>query len=76
MKMTGASISDAARSAALVAADAGGKEITMAHVIQGIHRQYKWRARLLRPQDLRCHGLAKLTDRLAALVKPQRPVNR
>jgi hypothetical protein len=74
--MTGASISAAARSAALLAADAGGKEITMAHVIQGIHRQYKREARLLRPQELGCQGLSKLTDRVAALEKPQRPVNR
>jgi hypothetical protein len=54
--MTGASISDAARSAALLTADAGGKEITMVHVIQGIHRQYKREARLLRPEELGCHA--------------------
>jgi hypothetical protein len=55
-----ASISDAVLTAALLAADAGGKEITMVHVIHGIHRQYKREARLLRPQELGCHaGLAE-----------------
>jgi hypothetical protein len=56
LEMTGASISAAARTAALLAADAGGKEITMVHVIQGIHRQYKREARLLRPEELGCHA--------------------
>jgi hypothetical protein len=41
---------------ALLAADAGGKEITMVHVIQGIHRQYKREACLLWPQELGCHA--------------------
>jgi hypothetical protein len=28
----------------------------MVHVIQGIHRQYKREARLLRPEELGCHA--------------------
>jgi hypothetical protein len=56
LEMTGASISDAARTAALLAADAGGNVITMAHVIQGIRRQYNREARLLRPEELGRHA--------------------
>jgi hypothetical protein len=56
LDMTGAAISDAARTAALLAADAGGKVITMAHVIQGIRRQYNREARLLRPEEFGRHA--------------------
>jgi len=56
LEMTGASISDAARTAALLAADAGGKVITMAHVTQGIRRQYNREARLFRPEELGRHA--------------------
>ena len=52
LDMTGASISGAARIAALLAADAGSQAITTAHVVQGIRRQYAQEARLLRPEDL------------------------
>ena len=56
LEMTGASIRDAARMAALLAADGGAKKITMTHVIQGIRRQYNREARLLRPEDLGRHA--------------------
>ena len=56
LEMTGASISGAARTAVLLAADAGGKVITMTHVIQGIRRQYNREARLLRPEELGRHA--------------------
>ena len=56
LEMTGASIRDAARTAALLAADAGAKVITMTHVIKGIRRQYNREARLLRPEDLGRHA--------------------
>ena len=56
LEMTGASIRDAARMAALLAADGGAKMITMTHVIQGIRRQYNREARLLRPEELGRHA--------------------
>ena len=52
LDMTGASITGAARSAALLAADATSHVITMFHVVQGVRRQYDRDARLLRPEDL------------------------
>jgi ATPase family associated with various cellular activities (AAA)/Winged helix domain, variant len=52
LDMTGASISGAARTAALLAADAGTHVITTAHVVWGIQRQYDREARLLRPEEL------------------------
>jgi ATPase family associated with various cellular activities (AAA) len=52
LDMTGASISGAARAAALLAADAGSQVITAAHVVRGIRRQYAREARLLRPEEL------------------------
>jgi hypothetical protein len=52
LDMTGASISGAARAAALLAADAGGQFITTTHVARGIQRQYEREARLLRPEEL------------------------
>jgi hypothetical protein len=56
LDMTGASISGAARAAALLAADEGEQVITMAHVIRGIRRQYACEARLLRPEELGRHA--------------------
>lgn len=58
LDMTGASISGAARTAALLAADAGGQVITTAHVARGIRRQYEHEARLLRPEDLGAYAEA------------------
>jgi hypothetical protein len=52
LDMTGASISGAARAAALLAADAGSQVITTSHVVQGIRHQYNQEARLLRPEEL------------------------
>jgi hypothetical protein len=52
LDMTGASISGAARTAALLAADEADQVITTLHVVQGIRRQYERDARLLRPVDL------------------------
>ncbi len=52
LDMTGASITGAARSAALLAADSHWTEISMTHIVYGISRQYQREARLLRPDDL------------------------
>jgi hypothetical protein len=52
LDMTGASIAGAARSAALLAAQAADREITNGHVVCGVSRQYQRDARLLRPEDL------------------------
>ena len=52
LDMTGASISGAARTAALLAADGGEPSITMAHVVQAVRRQYDRDARLLNPAEL------------------------
>lgn len=52
LEMTGASITGAARSAALLAADPPGVEISMTHVVQGVRRQYQRDCRLLRPEEL------------------------
>ena len=54
--MTGASISGAARTAALLAADTRSEVITMTHVVRGIRRQYDREARLLRPEELGRHA--------------------
>jgi hypothetical protein len=56
LDMTGASISGAARAAALLAADAGSQVITTSHVVQGIRRQYAQEARLFRPEELGFHA--------------------
>ena len=50
--MTGAAIVGAARTAALLAADAASPAITAAHVVAGVSRQFQRDARLLRPGDL------------------------
>jgi AAA+ superfamily predicted ATPase len=52
LDMTGAAISSAARSAALLAADADRLLITAADVIGGVSRQYQRESRLLRSEDL------------------------
>jgi ATPase family associated with various cellular activities (AAA) len=52
LEMTGASISGAARSAALLAADSSSNEISMTQIIHGISRQYQRESRLLRPDEL------------------------
>jgi SpoVK/Ycf46/Vps4 family AAA+-type ATPase len=52
LDMTGASISGAARTAALLATDRGDPSITMAHVVQAVRRQYDRDSRLLNPADL------------------------
>ena len=52
LDMNGASISGAARSAVLLAADPPFTEISMTQIVQGISRQYQREARLLRPDEL------------------------
>jgi len=52
LDLTGAGIVAAARTAALLAADAGAQTITMSHAVQGVSRQYQREARVLRPADL------------------------
>jgi SpoVK/Ycf46/Vps4 family AAA+-type ATPase len=52
LDMTGAAIVGSARTAALLAADAGAETITMAHVIRGVARQFRREARILSTADL------------------------
>ena len=52
LDMTGASITGAARSAALLAAGPPVTEISMTQIIQGVRRQYQRDYRLLRPEEL------------------------
>jgi len=52
LDMTGASITAAARAAALSAADSESPAITMRHVVRGISRQFQREARLFRPSEL------------------------
>lgn len=52
LDMTGASITAAARAAALAAADINSPTITMRHVVKGISRQFQREARLFRPSEL------------------------
>jgi hypothetical protein len=56
LDLTGAGIVAAARTAALLAADAGTQTITMAHAVQGLSRQYQREARVLRRTDLGRHA--------------------
>jgi hypothetical protein len=56
LDMTGASITGAARSAALLAADSPSAEISMAHIVRGISRQYQRDCRLLRPEEFGQHA--------------------
>ena len=50
--LTGGGIVGAARTAALLAADAGGDTIEMSHIVRGLARQFKRESRLLTPADL------------------------
>jgi SpoVK/Ycf46/Vps4 family AAA+-type ATPase len=52
LDMTGASITAAARTAALAAAEETGASIAMRHVVRGVARQFQREARLLRPTEL------------------------
>jgi hypothetical protein len=61
LDMTGASITAAARAAALTAADQDSATIGMRHVVRGISRQFQREARLFRPSELGQHA-SLLTD--------------
>jgi AAA+ superfamily predicted ATPase len=52
LDMTGASITAAARAAALAAADTNSQSIRMHHVVRGVSRQFQREARLFRPSEL------------------------
>lgn len=52
LDMTGASITAAARAAALSAADTNIPAIGMRHIVKGISRQFQREARLFRPSEL------------------------
>ncbi|MCP4898064.1 MAG: ATP-binding protein [bacterium] len=52
LDMTGGSIVNSARTAALLAASQSGSEIDMVHVVRGVSRQYQREARLLQPAEL------------------------
>jgi hypothetical protein len=52
LDLTGAGIVGAVRTAALLAAGADAPRIEMAHVIEGVARQYRREARVLTPGDL------------------------
>jgi hypothetical protein len=52
LDLTGAAIVAAARTSALLAADANHDEIGMRHVVQAVARQYQREARVLRPTEL------------------------
>ncbi len=56
LDMTGSAIVTTARSAALLAADAGSSTISMADVIGSTSRQYRREARVLTASDLGCYG--------------------
>jgi hypothetical protein len=56
LDMTGASITAAARAAALTAADQDSSTIGMRHVVRGITRQFQREARLFRPSELGPHA--------------------
>jgi hypothetical protein len=57
LDMTGAAIVSSARTAALLAADAGSQAITMAHMVRATARQYRREARVLTPSELGSHGV-------------------
>jgi hypothetical protein len=57
LEMTGAAIVTSARTAALLAADAGSQAITMAHMIRATARQFRREARLLTPSELGSYGV-------------------
>jgi ATPase family associated with various cellular activities (AAA) len=52
LDMTGAAIVSTARSAALLAADAGSSTVSMADVVRATARQFRREARVLTPSDL------------------------
>jgi len=52
LDMTGAAIVSTARSAALLAADAGSSTVSMAEVVRATARQFRREARVLTPSDL------------------------
>ena len=52
LDLTGAGIVGAARTAALLAADAASETITIAHIVHAIARQYRREARLLTASEL------------------------
>jgi hypothetical protein len=56
LDMTGAGIVTSARTAALLAADAGSATITMADMVRATARQFRREARLLTPSELGPHG--------------------
>jgi AAA+ superfamily predicted ATPase len=56
LDMTGAAITNSARSAALIAASSDAETITAAHIIAAITRQFRREARVLSPADLGPYG--------------------
>jgi hypothetical protein len=56
LDMTGAAIVNAARTAALIAADSGCPAITMAHLVHATARQFRRESRVLTPSELGPHG--------------------
>ena len=56
LDMTGAAIVSAARTAALLAANENSLTISMAHVVNGIARQFRREARILTPTMLGCYA--------------------
>jgi ATPase family protein associated with various cellular activities (AAA)/winged helix domain-containing protein len=56
LDLTGGGIVGAARTAALLAADAGSAAIRMEHMVRGLARQFKREARLLTPAELGPHA--------------------
>jgi hypothetical protein len=56
LDMTGAAIVGAARTAALLAADAGAPSIGMAHMVHATARQFRREARVLTPAELGPYG--------------------
>lgn len=58
LDMTGAGISNAAHTAALLAASEGSPTITSQHIIEGISRQYHRESRILSPQELQAFNHA------------------
>jgi ATPase family associated with various cellular activities (AAA) len=56
LDLTGAGIVGSARTAALIAANAGSTSIDMAHVIRATARQFRREARVLTPSELGAYG--------------------
>lgn len=53
LELTGAGITAAARTAALLAADEGESEIAARHLVRAVRRQFQREGRVLKPTDLR-----------------------